>query len=367
MCPSSDVVAFSDTPNAFSVEAECYHRKSPDHIIVGANTDKIFATALPSDRPLPRSDGWWGPHEYAVVPQFLDKSSPYLAWIPSLEEYAHPEFQRTTGLDPTLLRLNFYDNPVLPVVGDPLSPSNDVVGRLASHNIPGLPTKPQACQLSKPRLHQLFRTSSSMRTVIKTKVNELMTQVSTVFSSVRADGAFDAIRIPEQALFRLEQAYLWNRLHNSEAGHRLVLAGLKRAAMELHAFLLWRDHVQGRFHKSYGRRGVYVNSLTEFDHLRTSGVPVYLHVQAVAIVNLPRIRHVILTPIPIHSNLLFPEGYVGGHHSDIYFYPPLVHDSQYFELTARGYHSRSDEYRANRDINKIFDNMRKDSRECSVM
>jgi hypothetical protein len=250
------------------------------------------------------------------------------------------------------------------VVGDPALPSNEAVGRVALHGLPGLPTKPQDCQISKPRRHQLFRTSSSMRTLIKTKVTELMAQVSTVFSSVRANGAFDAIRIPEQALFRLEQAYLWNRLHNSEPGHRLVLAGLKRSVMELHAFILWRDHVQGRFRKTYRRRGVYVNSMAEFDHLRTSGVPVFLHVQAVAILNPPRIRHVNLTPIPIHFNLLFPEGYVGGHHSDIYFYPPLVQDSQYFELAARGYHSRSDEYRANRDINKIFDNMCKDSREC---
>jgi hypothetical protein len=365
MCSPFTVVAFADTPNALrSVEAECYHRKSSDHIIVGANTDVIIATAIPSDRPLPRSDGWWGPHEYAVVPNLLDKSSPYLGWIPSLEEYAHPEFHRNTGLDPTLVRLNFDDYPLLPVVCDPVSPSNEAVGRLASHGIPGLPTKPQACQISKYRRHQLFRTSSSMRTVIKTKVTELMAQVSAVFSSVRADGAFDAIRIPEQALFRLEQAYLWNRLHNSEAGHRLVLAGLKRSVMELHAFLLWRDHVQGRFHKTYRRHGVYASLITEFNRLRTSRVPVYLHVQAAAIVNPPRIRHINLMPIPIHFDLLFPHDYIGGHHSDISFYPPVVDNSQYFELAARGYHSRSDEYRANRDINKIFDNMRRDSREC---
>jgi hypothetical protein len=366
MCPSSTVVAFAGMPEAFPVEAECYHRRSSEHIIVGANTDLIFATATASDRPLPRSDGWWGPHEYVVVPQLLDKSSPYLAWIPSLEAYAHSDFYRNTGLDPTLVRLSFDDYPILPVVGDPLSPSNKAVGPVASHGIPCLPIKPQACQISKSRRHQLFRTSSSMRTLIKTKVTELMAQVSTVFSSVRANGAFDAIRIPEQALFRLEQAYLWNRLHNSEPGHRLVLAGLKRSVMELHAFLLWRDHVEGKPHTTFRRRGVYVNSMTEFDDLRTSGVPVYLHVQAVAILNPPRIRHVNLTPIPIHSSLLFPEGYVGGHHAGIDFYPPFAQDSQYFELAARGYHSRSDEYRANRDIDKMFDNMRKDLRECVV-
>jgi hypothetical protein len=64
-----------------------------------------------NDHPHPRNDGWWGPHKYLILAQPLDRSSPYLAWIPALA--AHD--------DPLLLKLNFEDHPLIPVIDSDVS------------------------------------------------------------------------------------------------------------------------------------------------------------------------------------------------------------------------------------------------------
>ena len=347
----------------------CYHRTCPDRAIVAANTDTIWMPTGPSERPLPRRDGWWGPHEYAVVPQLLDPSSLYLGWIPFIEAYTDPKFPPNTHLDPTLLRLSFDDYPLHPVTDLPSLLSTRYS---TGHDIAGLPPRPQVAQPSKIQLHQLFRTSHELREIVKEKVAELIANVSPVISAVKNDRNCLDVRIPEQALFRLEQAYLWNRLRNSEAGHRLVLAGLKRAVLELHAFILWyhdqsivttEKYQLDAFTKSYRTRGVYVNNVPEYDHLRRFGIAVFLEVNLKEVRLPPQARHVELTPIPIERNALFPEGYSGGHHCYLFFYPPIIQDSVLFERAARGYHSRSDIYRANRSLEKIFENIRRDTCE----
>ena len=359
-------------PHPSLINAHCYHQTSPGRAIVAINSVTIFAPTRPSERPLPRSDGWWGPHEYAILPQPLDESSPYLAWIPSTAAYLDPLFQRQTGLDPALTCLSYERYPLLPVTDIPSTRVS--VPRSSGHNITELPAKPDITRPSKSRPHQLFRTSSDFRNIVREKVTELTACVAPIISTVEADVGRLSIRIPEQAVFRLEQASLWSRLHNSEAGHRLVLAGLKRAALELHGFILWH-HDQSKsnnsnatpqshsFAKGYSTRGLYVNTIPDYDRFSRFGIAVFMVIDLDQVEFPSDAQHVDLSPIPVERNRLFPDGYSGGHHCYLYFYPPIIEDSVHFELAARGYHSRSDVYSSNRDIEKLFENISKDSCE----
>ena len=52
-------------------DVHCYHVISPGHAIISINADTIWAPVRASNRPAPRLDGWWGPHEYAILPLIL--------------------------------------------------------------------------------------------------------------------------------------------------------------------------------------------------------------------------------------------------------------------------------------------------------
>jgi hypothetical protein len=125
-----------------------------------------------------------------------------------------------------------------------------------------------------------------MCAIAKTKVSELISEVSAAITKSKGDSRFNHIRYPEQALFRLEQAYLWTRLHNTTSGHQLVLAGLKRAALELHGFLLWHRYYStmpcsldqcGRepSWKGYQTCGVYVENISDYNSFGRLGVAVF--------------------------------------------------------------------------------------------
>jgi hypothetical protein len=199
-----------------------------------------------------------------------------------------------------------------------------------------------------------------------------MARVAAIIPVVEADVGCLPVRIPEQAVFRLEQAYFWSHLHNSEAGHHLVLAGLKRATLELHGFILWH-HERLRstnsnatlpsytFMKDYPTRGLYVNTVADYERFCRSSVAVFMDIDLDQVKFPSHAQRVDLSPIPVERNVLFPDGYSGGHHCYLYFYPPIIEDSVRFELAARGYHSRSDVYCSNRDIDKLFENISKDS------
>ena len=349
-------------------DVHCYHVISAGRAIISVNADTIWAPVRASDRPAPRLDGWWGPHEYAILPHPLDLSSPYLAWIPSLKSYDETHFHNETGCDPTLVRITFDKYPLSPIDDSdlPSQPPQPFVGQVA-----GLPNKPRVLRPTRVHLHTLHVASSSMCAIAKAKVYELIAEVSAVIAKSKGDSRFDRIRYPEQALFRLEQAYLWTRLNNTTSGHQLILIGLKRAVLELHGFLLWHKYYstmtfspgQRRTEpsrKSYPMRGVYVDNIADYNSFGRLGVAVF-HEVSLQKADIPfHAREVDLAPIPIERNLLFPEGYSGGHHCYVYFYPPIVHEDVPYELAARGYWSRSDVYRPNKEIDKSFENMRRD-------
>jgi hypothetical protein len=256
------------------------------------------------------------------------------------------------------------------VVDTPSPISNN--SRSAGTSIAGLPVRPQTVRPLKSYLHQIFRTLQELRTVLKALVAELISCTSITISAIKQDPKFKSIRIPEQAVFHLEQASLWIRIQNTEAGHRLVLAALKRATLELHGFLLWhRDQsvvsrgtrASDAFTKHYRTRGVFVNNIRDYELFNRFRVAVFVEIDLHHIRLPSQARRVDLSPIPIDRNVLFPQGYTGGHHCHLYFYPPIIHDPLFFELAARGYHARSDVYHPNRDINKILENMRKDTCE----
>ena len=201
--------------------------------VVAANTDVIWIKDFWQEQVSARSDGWWGPHEYAIIPQKLDKCSPYMAWIPSQDSYNDDRFSQYTGLDPTLALISFTEFPLISAV-EPSTPSPQL------QPIAGLPLKPLYVNHLKVD-HSLVNTSDDMRAVIKERVAALTAEVERIIDDLKDDNSYHSIRMPTQALFHLQQAYYWNLLPGtvSRVGHTLVLAGLKRAVYELHGFLLW--------------------------------------------------------------------------------------------------------------------------------
>jgi hypothetical protein len=351
----------------FRYKIHVYHRILPNRVIIAANADTIWSRKYSNDQPLARSDGWWGPHEYSILPHALDRSSPYLAWIPSLNAYSNSSFREWTSLDPTLVNLSFEDYPLNPVT-DTMPPPPSLP-QSTPPSIPGLPPKPVAIERTRSTLHNLYCVPDSMRDILKKHVYELISRVRPVMDSVVADSHCVFIRLPTQAVFRLEQAYFWLRFQNSEAGHQLALCGLKRAVLELHAFLLWRTDeptspAQQRnwdlFKKPYRTRGTYVDCPMDYNLIGRFGVAVYYEVDLMEVTLPERAKEVDLTPIPIERHPLFPPGYKGGNHTYLYFYPPVVKDSHQLELASRGYSSRTDSYSPNRDIEKIFASIRKE-------
>jgi hypothetical protein len=351
---------------SFRYKIHAFHQTQPDRSIIAANTRTIWSRTQANEKPIPRADGWWGPHEYSILPQPLDRTSPYLAWIPTLEAYTDPSYSCSLKIDYTIMLMDFNKFPLVPVTPDALSTSSAT--DTAHATIPGLPSKPNANQPTKSTLHHLYRIPDLMCNLLKLKVRALLLFVRTIALSIKRDPDFRLIRIPEQAMFHLEQAYLWLRLENTMAGHRLALAGLRRAILELHGFILWyKDeptNVENRdwnlLKKSYPSRGVYVDCLVDYNLIGRFGVPVLFEVDLTQVSIPESAQQVPFTPIPMDRNPMFPQGYASGQHTFLYFYPPEVKDHAVYELASRGYCSRIDNYKPNRDINKIFENLRKD-------
>jgi hypothetical protein len=251
--------------------------------VVAANTDVIWSKDVRQEQAAARVDGWWGPHEHAILPQSLDRTSPYMAWIPSQASYNDYRFSEYTGLDSTLALISFVQYP-LSITNDPsTSPHQSGLPPIA-----GLPSKPQYVNPQKTD-HSLVSTSNEMRAVIREGVSALMADVQCVIDNIKDNDRYRSIRMPTQALFHLQQAYYWNILPGTvtKIGHTLVLAGLKRAVYELHGFLLWikdRDmpvetQLLQRFRgKPYSTRGVYVDNANDYHAIGQYGVAVYMEV-----------------------------------------------------------------------------------------
>ena len=339
--------------------------------VVAANTDVIWVKDFRQERVAPRADGWWGPHEYVIVPQKFDRNSPYMAWIPSQNSYNDCRFSQHTGLDPTLALISFTDYPLISAAEPTTSlPQLQLIAGA------GLPPKPQYVDSQKVD-HSLVNTSDDMRAVIKERVSALTAEVRQVIEDIKDNDSYRSIRMPTQALFHLQQAYYWNILPGTvtRIGHTLVLAGLKRAVFKLHGFLLWiRDHnhpietqlSQPFRRKPYTTRGVFVDNAKDYHAVGQYGVAVYMEVDTDHISLPSAAREISASTIPIHRQPLLPIGYSGGHHVYIIFYPPTVAQASLFELAARGYVSRLDQYEPNREVERIVNVMVRDARELAI-
>ena len=338
--------------------------------VVAANTDVIWIKDIQQEQAAARVDGWWGPHEYAILPHKLDRTSPYMAWIPSQASYNDCRFSEYTGLDSTLALISFVDYP-LSVTSDPSTPPQP----LGLPPTAGLPPKPQYINPQKTD-HSLVSTSHEMQAIIREGVSALTADVKRAIDNIKDNDRYHSIRMPTQALFHLQQARYWNLLPGTvtKIGHTLVLAGLKRAVYELHGFLLWiRDRdipvetqpLQRFRGKSYSTRGVYVDNTNDYNAIGQHGVAVYMEVDLKHVSLPPTAREVSASPIPNHWQPLLPLGYSGGHHTYIIFYPPTVEHHSLFELAGWGYVSRLDSYEPNRQVNKIVDIMVRDTSELA--
>jgi hypothetical protein len=168
--------------------------------------------------------------------------------------------------------------------------------------------------------------------IVKTQADNLINRVRQLLTQLDNDHNNRSVRPPEQALFYLQQACYWNSLPgtNTERAHRLILAGMKRAAMELHGFLLWhRDHrlsldkrpMVWKHQKWFQARGAFVDNEDDYAFLAQRDVPVWMNIAVDAFWLPHSARPVSLTTIPIHCELMFPRSHHGGHHTAIFFYP----------------------------------------------
>jgi hypothetical protein len=355
----------SHFPPPENLPVDVFHHTRPSVVIIGSNTDIIYARTFPEETVGARSDGWWGPHEYSILPQIFDETSPYLAWIPTPSAYEDPHFHEYTGLDASLALLSFDKFPLILAsmsAGKPVGPPH--------HTFAGLPSRPLDLDPGKVGL-SFVSTSEAMRAIVKEKVFALISAVRQATNDANNNPDLKSIRMPEQAIFRLQQAYYWNLLPGTVTtiGHVLVLAALKRAAYELHGFLLWlKDNTltdlspqKGQFKKPYKTRGVIVKNARDYHALSRMGVSVYMEAD-LNIFTLPRsAKETQLSPIPVHRQLLVPYGSRAGHHTFLYFYPPIVEDFALFELAARGYASRLDNYEPNKGIDRLHAQLHKDT------
>jgi hypothetical protein len=340
---------------------DVYHFHNPSLITVAFNVNYIWPETLLQEKPCARLDGWWGPHEYAILPQPFDPSSPYMAWIPSLDAYRQPEFARLTGLDPAIVLLDFADFPLVPVEGH-FSPP-DARPTIDPPLCPSLPMRPGTANTTRPRLN-FCSASEPMKLVISTQLEKLSRPAIRALAEIRDD----SVRLPIQALYHLKQSYYWNLLPgtNTTAGHHLILAGMKRAVMELHGFILWyQDYKRGldpwprpiarEFQKSFRCRGALVENQDDCDYLEKRDIPVWMKIDTEKFQPHHSARAVSLTPIPIHRQPMFPANYKGGHHAALFFYPPDPEDGCSFELSARGYSGRRDIYQIDAEIARVHE------------
>ena len=359
------------------MKVNVYHARNPSFVTIAINADYVWPDVVLGERACPRVDGWWGPHEYAILPQLYDSSSPYMAWIPSLDAYRSDDFARKTGLDPAIVLLDFDIFPLVPVANHFDSTSTPSSINPPRH--PSLPNKPNKAGTGGIKTVGLNFCSASdaMRRIIKTQVDSLSNRVRSLIVELEKD-ASHSIRPPTQALFHLQQAYYWNLLPgtNTECGHYLILAGMKRAVMELHGFILWYhdyrhtlDHARPiirRYQKWFRTRGALVANEADYAYLGKHDIPAWATISADEFKPSSSARAVPLLTIPTHREPMFPAAYKGGHHTVLFFYPPEVDEDSSFELSARGYAARRDTYHFNNDIAKVHEKMRNEQRMAVV-
>jgi hypothetical protein len=105
-----------------------------------------------------------------------------------------------------------------------------------------------------------------------------------------------------------------------------------------------------------------VENEEDYIYLWRRDIPAWMNISATLFKPHASSLAVSVTPIPVHRRPMFPAGYKGGHHTAILFYPPEAEDSSLFELAARGYASRCDEYRFHTDIARVHEKMHTEQR-----
>lgn len=337
-----------------------WHMLDEGKLVIGQNCDHVPRSLHWSNGedplPLPRTDGFWGFHEYSVCPQPFDSEFPYLSWIP-LSGFSSFSFaariptirvsSSLTDLPTTFCRhpsspdRGFVDRGLLQVIRDDTFALVEMV----------------KVKIEEYEEHERKRMSYHANATLPTVVprdfaplpNPYPDRSSTrfpLFAMQRACAASIALGF-EGLLFRDVLEYL---------------AGLKRAIAELHGFLLWHAEKEAvesttihRVH-AHRSRGAIATNMDDYLTLSRLGLPVWLRITLKPPTSLSVVPHARLIAPPIalshwseqlgsrSSSVDIHRGKF-VHNKGLEFYPPVVDGSTSFERAARGYAPRLDVFR----------------------
>lgn len=314
---------------------DIFHFLDDCGVVIGGNTKMIqpnlaWSTGLDAE-PLPRLDGYWGIHEYSLLPQPLDLKSPYLAFV-------------LTGASGFIAGLRIREGTADPnphFVRHPHWPDRGYLDKSWYKNI----------------RHEAMQYIVSCRKAIE-KIEGTQPYVAS-----RIQMPVVAIRRAYDSAVALGMGDLFFR----DAVQ--ILGGLKRAFAEIEAFLIWSEDYSSwlvnDLHKcaNYPTRGVIARDTAEYNKVKAWGVPVWLFISSshpndfdnsklVPMGELPCSWHLWDSGLRVSSTDYIRDRLV--HNKGMEYYPPSVSDPSTYERAARGYHPRADSFvhdaRAVRDL-----------------
>ncbi|KAJ7682424.1 hypothetical protein DFH06DRAFT_293927 [Mycena polygramma] len=322
----------------------CRLKISPAVIVIGCHSTIVPRTLWTMDFPpgvTPgiRDDGFWGPHEYSLLPQLFCVDSPYMAWIPL--EY--------DGLD--VLRF--------------LSQFQFALGPASTHFKPNLAWRRRGTV--DPAVLAMFQAD----------VNVVYTEVLTGIDVVKSRPDLSHIRLPLGAVERTYASLLALRVNFLTRQDVLEYAAcLKRSMAELQGFILWSreldvwmDPSSSIFDRAGRRlRGAVCEDMLSYESLHRMGVPAWCFVTG-----LPPAANVVSNSFDDGVSSVWSKCAMPNNKAH-YFYPPLVDDRRTFELAARGYALRRDKLRRDtgyrkdlEEMDRLYDKLNKERQEAVVM
>lgn len=327
---------------------DVYHCLPNGRIIFGTNCSfiprSLFWLNGEDPIPIPRLDGFWGLHEYSMVPHPFDAEYPYMSWIP-LSGYASFKFPArirslTVWDSPSVQPTQFCRHPSWPDRGY----LNREIYQVIRDDVFELVEIVRGIVHSYED-HERKRDSFSRNSTLPNPFPDRSGTRFPLLAMQRACAASVALGL-QDLLYRDVLEYL---------------AGLKRAVAELHGFIMWHNEVEARENSSIRRvhihriRGAIVSRYEDFEVLSRLGIPAWIVISFESLPPLLPSQSVDLADPPSRLDLWAAPGSSSSsvdihrgkfvHNKSLVFYPPVVDPSVSFERAARGYARRIDQFR----------------------